>query len=1425
MCSLDICDLMIHLNKYKSYLEKYLVSILLLVAQIISVPLLLLVDSRFTDAATPYALSFDGANDVVTVADNASLNPTTGDLTITFWVKLDPVAGVTGTTNWDVVIDKRSSSFNGYYVGADRNQCAANQAGMNFAVGNTSGTRIDTRTNGWVCFNYDEWTFFAAVLDRNSNVMKISKNADDTWVSITPPTGSVAPVGNLGIGTGLGVNDFWLHGEIDEVRIWNTARTQEQLEADMEEEIEAETGLVSRWGMNEGSGGYINDSVSGNDGTISGASWVTGYPFPNVVKVYSTAPTSVLGHSATLTGNLTDLGAESSVDVYFKYGTTSGSLDNTTIPVTKSEIGTFSQNITGLAPNTKYYFQAFADGGSSNSVGEEYSFGRNVLTFDGNDLIDAGTFTDIEGASALTVEAWVEATDFTQAIPVGKHYGSTDGSFYLAYINSNSIRFTVINSSNVRVDHTVTLEAGLDTNWHHFAGVYDGSTMRIYFDGNQIGDISTQTGTIKASGRPLRIGNYANPGLDWPWTGSIDEVRVWDVARSQEEIEENMYVEIESDPGLVARYGFNEGLGNIIEDSVGNNDGTITGGAWSSGFTLNRTPDDPVFNSPANSATKVVLSPTLDVTVDDYEEDDVIVTFYGREYSLPDEDFTIAILPDTQYYSKSYGSTFTAQTQWIVDNMDDLNIKIVLHEGDIVDGGNVLSQWNTAMTALNVLDTNNVPNLLGIGNHDYDVPVAQTRDSTIANSYIDYTDWYSSNDWWDGGAYEPGKSDNVYTRMTIGNMDFLFMSLEFGPRQGVLDWANDIMAANPNHKIVIVTHSYMYYDNTRMGDGDSWNPHTYGVASDANDGEEMWDKSIKLNENMFFIVNGHVLGDGLGQLSSVGDNGNIVHQVLANYQMHSSGGRGWLRYYVLSPADDKLYAYTYSPTLDRFHTSFDNQFSLDYNFNPDDDFSEIGENTNVSSGANTTFSWPDLEEGTQYEWFVTVDDGFSVKTSAVKSFTTDNRPTGTFDNDFDAWNSGDVTANYNLIDADSDTLNISQSGTSGIEYSVDNSTWFDATDAGGLSEGLTGLSSGVSPGQNHVFVWDSSVDLPTIEDSTVYLRIRPNDGIEDSSSWVTSSAFGLDNVAPNSVGLPTFGTVTATSIEINKPTSVTENGSGLNEWQVRRDSATELGFNEVAMTLIENSSLSENTQYDYDVQFSDDSGNLSVYGAQASIYTLVNAPTNLTSISEKESIDLSVDSFPNDIEGSSGYYFENTTTSSNSGWIQENTWQDTSLVCETAYDYSVMYRNGDGTETATINISATTDSCTTEPDPDPEETNTTSAVIGSYSSIQKQPSSNQNSLINFLKGLFSSDKESEVHTPISSDNSPDSEETTEPVLESYSSDNEDGDSKLSTPGEQSPVSPEVEIPKDRGIPILLFLAIPAIPIIWFLSRFIIRLFS
>ena len=325
-----------------------------------------------------------------------------------------------------------------------------------------------------------------------------------------------------------------------------------------------------------------------------------------------------------------------------------------------------------------------------------------------------------------------------------------------------------------------------------------------------------------------------------------------------------------------------------------------------------------------------------------------------------------------------------------------------------------------------------------------------------------------------------------------------------------------------------------------------------------------------------------------------------------------------------------------------------------------------------------------------FKTFLSSDGTQLVQLDSI-SLTYNNPLSVTFDNDFSTWESGNVTVNYNLIDDEGDSLNISQTVSSGIEYSTDSSTWYDATDAGGASEGLTGLTSTSTPGTGHIFVWDSATDLPNTEDSTIYLRIRPNDGTIDASSWATSTAFGIDNVAPLSVGPPTFGTITSSSIVINKPSTVTENGSGLYQWQVRRDGAVELGFNATSTTSVTDSSLSENTQYTYDVQFTDNQNNTSNYGTSTTKYTLANTPTNFSATAGINSITLSVDSFPNDSSGSSGYYFSR--SGANSGWIQTNSWQDTGLSCGTSYTYTVKYRNGDGTETNTISLTQSTNSC------------------------------------------------------------------------------------------------------------------------------------
>ena len=64
----------------------------------------------------------------------------------------------------------------------------------------------------------------------------------------------------------------------------------------------------------------------------------------------------------------------------------------------------------------------------------------------------------------------------------------------------------------------------------------------------------------------------------------------------------------------------------------------------------------------------------------------------------PAADFTIAVLPDTQFYSRKYPQIFQAQTDWVIANRTRLNIVYVAQLGDIVDGGEKFpEQWLAAM--------------------------------------------------------------------------------------------------------------------------------------------------------------------------------------------------------------------------------------------------------------------------------------------------------------------------------------------------------------------------------------------------------------------------------------------------------------------------------------------------------------------------------------------------------------------------------------------------------------------------------------------------------------------------------------------------------------------------------------------------------
>ncbi len=59
-------------------------------------------------------------------------------------------------------------------------------------------------------------------------------------------------------------------------------------------------------------------------------------------------------------------------------------------------------------------------------------------------------------------------------------------------------------------------------------------------------------------------------------------------------------------------------------------------------------------------------------------------------------------------------------------------------------------------------------------------------------------------------------------------------------------------------------------------------------------------------------------------------NGNVVNQLLINYQNRTNGGNGWLRILEFSPKDEKIFVKPYSPYLNKFETDTSSQFVLDY---------------------------------------------------------------------------------------------------------------------------------------------------------------------------------------------------------------------------------------------------------------------------------------------------------------------------------------------------------------------------------------------------------------------------------------------------------------------------------------------------------------
>ncbi|MFZ4561190.1 MAG: LamG-like jellyroll fold domain-containing protein, partial [Saprospiraceae bacterium] len=404
-----------------------------------------------------------------------------------------------------------------------------------------------------------QWSHVALVIEAGKATLYVNgtaavRNATHNMANLDSP---------LILGFDPAVSDRRFKGVMDEVRVWNRSLSQTEIVQRMHYELQgAQNGLLAYYACNNSNNATLSDG-SGN------------------------------GHHATLnnfalTGTASNWVAQTAVAPAVPLPAISGGTISCAGP------GSTTLSVSGAAGGA-----ISVDGTSSSNQGY-------VSVPDASSL----DFTD-----AFTLEAWINPSNYaTNAENYGNGVVSKcrdDGIGYSIGILPDGKLFGLLNNNTSNQAVFSSGVVPLNT-WSHIAGVFNGSSMTIYLNGTQVGQITFSAMTLLNSSQPLAIGSMGPALGDWLFKGKIDEVRVWNTARSQAQISSNMNKGVAAQAGLVGYYTFDEAQGNTVGDLSGTGNLGSFQGAQVSRVSASDTPLDYASYawSPGGASTKSITANT-----------------------------------------------------------------------------------------------------------------------------------------------------------------------------------------------------------------------------------------------------------------------------------------------------------------------------------------------------------------------------------------------------------------------------------------------------------------------------------------------------------------------------------------------------------------------------------------------------------------------------------------------------------------------------------------------------------------------------------------------------------------------------------------------------------------------------------------------
>jgi hypothetical protein len=542
--------------------------------------------------AINHALDFDGTKDFVSIFNTGSFE--IERVTLECWLKWEGTGD-----NIDFVCGKDIAQFEIHTGGS------AGANGLRFIP--TPNVYIDAAD----VLIPNQWQYIACVYNPETSTGKIYVNGVEKTVTVT---------GNLTNAITPSITDFYLgkrsdnsypfQGEIDNFAIWNTERTQSEIQNDQFTLYRgAIDGLVAFYDFDKGVACSNNStkttlpdrSSNANQGTLSGfdlnncaSNWVESGAGYSPINITTHPQTQAVDEWGTLSLTCEATGNYLAYQWKFNGNNISGATSNI---LTINKLRKFQDGNYSCVVSNQVYQQT-----SNTAAITVNAHANNAIAVPQNSgytKILVPSSASLTTTSNFTAECWFYvASDHSGFGQIMSKFLGSNTTFNLMTFSSSDKNLDIyVNNKNFRTpSNSITYGR-----WNHFAGVFDdaANTFKIYINGGLV-----QTVTVTEA--PTNVADGIQIGGTSPL--KVDEIRFWNTARTAQQIADFKNAELTgNETGLVTYYSFNQGIANgsnstenILYDlTANNNNGTLynyalsgTSGNWVSGKDFS---GDPIY--------------------------------------------------------------------------------------------------------------------------------------------------------------------------------------------------------------------------------------------------------------------------------------------------------------------------------------------------------------------------------------------------------------------------------------------------------------------------------------------------------------------------------------------------------------------------------------------------------------------------------------------------------------------------------------------------------------------------------------------------------------------------------------------------------------------------------------------------------------